>query len=140
MIRSAVLADAPAIARLMTQLGYATAADEMKERLLGILPHTDYMTCVAESAGEVVGLIGAGRSRYYEKNGVYGRLLALVVDETWRGRGVGALLVAEAERWLTERGVTSVIVNSGRQRREAHRFYRRLGYLETGVRFVKSLP
>ena len=138
-IRSAAPADSPAIARLMTQLGYATSADEMKERLLGILPHPDYMTYVAEAEGEVVGIIGSGIGRYYEKDGAYGRLLALVVDESWRGRGVGALLVAEAERRLQERGATSVIVNSGSQRGEAHRFYGRLGYSETGLRFVKSL-
>lgn len=138
-IRSAGLPDSSAIARLMTQLGYATSADEMKERLLDILLHPDYITYVAELEGEIVGIIGAGISPYYEKDGTYGRLLALEVDEKWRGRGVGALLVAEAERWLQERGVTWVIVNSGSQRSEAHRFYRRLGYRETGLRFVKSL-
>ena len=139
MIRSAVLADSPALARLTTQLGYETSADEMEERLLVILPHPDYLTCVAELEERVVGIVGVGVGRYYEKNGAYGRLLALVVDEAWRGRGVGASLVAEAERRLRERGVTSVIVNSGSQRDEAHRFYRQLGYRETGLRFVKSL-
>lgn len=139
-IRSATLADSPAIAGLMTQLGYPTSPDEMKERLLGILPHPDYETFVAESAGHVVGIVGLGVGRYYEKGGDYGRLLALVVDEGQRGRGVGASLVAEAERWLKERGVSAVIVNSGSRRGDAHRFYRRLGYKETGLRFVKSLP
>lgn len=139
MIRSAILADSPAIARLMTQLGYTTSSDQMKERLLGLLPHPDYITFVAEFKGHCVGIIGVGVGRYYEKDGVYGRLLALVVDKRQRGRGVGASLVAEAEGWLKERGVTSVIVNSGSQRSDAHHFYRRLGYSETGLRFVKSL-
>jgi GNAT superfamily N-acetyltransferase len=98
------------------------------------------MTYVAESAGEVVGVIGAGVGNYYEKNGSYGRLLALVVGERYRGRGVGASLVAEAELWLKGLGASTVIVNSGSQRGEAHRFYRRLGYSETGLRFVKALP
>ena len=138
-IRSAILRDSTAIALLMTQLGYATSADEMRERLAGILPHPDYMTWVAESDAEVVGIIGAGISRYYEKNGVYGRLLALVVDERHRGQGVGASLVGEAERRLKEMGATTLIVNSGSRRGDAHRFYRRLGYRETGLRFVKSL-
>ena len=138
-IRSAILEDSPAIARLMTQLGYATSVDEMEERLAGILPHPDHMTYIAELEGEVVGMIGVGISRYYEKDGAYGRVLALVVDETQRGRGIGASLVAEAERWLKERGAPSVVVNSGSQRGDAHRFYRRLGYSETGLRFVKSL-
>ena len=138
-IRSAVPEDSSALARLMSQLGYATSAGEMQERLLGILRHPDYMTYVAELSGEVVGMIGAGIGRYYERDGDYGRLLALVVDEGLRGRGVGASLVAEAERRLKEAGAGAVIVNSGGQRGGAHRFYRRLGYSETGLRFVKEL-
>ena len=139
IIRSATLEDSAAIARLVTQLGYATSGDEMGKRLADILPHPDYMTCVAELEGQVVGMVGAGIGRYYEKNGYYGRLLALVVEEGRRGQGIGASLVAEAERRLQERGVTSVVVNSGSRRNEAHHFYLRLGYSETGLRFVKSL-
>ena len=106
---------------------------------MSILPRPDYMTYVAELEGEVVGMIGAGIGRYYEKNGSYGRLLALVVEEARRGQRVGASLVAEAERWVREQGATTLSANSGSQRSDAHRFYRRLGYSDTGVRFVKSL-
>lgn len=138
-IRSAFLNDSLAIACLMSQLGYPTSEDEMKARLEAILLDSGYMTFVAECQKEVVGVIGVGVQRYYEKNGTYGRLLALVVDEKWRGLGIGGSLVAEAERWLKEREVSSIVVNSGKQRNEAHRFYKRLGYEETGLRFVKLL-
>ena len=138
-IRNACLEDSPAIARLMSQLGYSMTSDEMKERLKVILSDSDYMTFVAEIETEIVGMIGIGIGRYYERNGAYGRALALVVDEKWRGQGIGKFLVLEAESWFRERGVASVIVNSGKQRHEAHRFYRRLGYEETGLRFVKPL-
>ena len=138
-IRSACLNDSASVAGLMSQLGYATSASEMKQRLEGILPDSDYMTFVAEHRKEVVGVIGVGIYRYYEKNGIYGRLLALVVDEKLKGQGIGVSLVAEAERRLKERGVVSIVVNSGKQRSEAHHFYKRLGYEETGLRFVKSL-
>jgi len=138
-IRDACLRDSSVIARLMSQLGYPTSSDEMKERLAGILPNSDYMTLIAEVQKDAVGVIGIGVNRYYEKNGVYGRLLALVVDERWRGQGIGASLVAQAEHWLKEREVTSIVVNSGKHRDEAHRFYKQLGYEETGVRLVKSL-
>lgn len=97
------------------------------------------MTFVAECQKEVVGVIGVGVFRYYEKNRTYGRLLALVVDKKWRGNGIGKSLVAEAERWLKEREVSSIVVNSGKQRNDAHLFYKRIGYEETGLRFVKLL-
>jgi len=123
----------------MSQLGYPTSSDEMKVRLAAILPDSNYMTFVAEYQKEVIGVIGVGVFRYYEKNGTYGRLLALVVDEKQKGHGIGASLVAEGERWLKEWGVSSIIVNSGKQRKDAHRFYERHGFKETGLRFVKLL-
>ena len=138
-IRSAYLNDSSIVAGLMSQLGYPTSSDEMKQRLEEILRDSNYMTFVAEYQTEVVGVIGVGVYRYYEKNGTYGRLLALVVDEKRRGQGIGAALVAEAERWLKEQGVNSITVNSGKQRNESHRFYGQLGYEETGLRFVKLL-
>jgi predicted N-acetyltransferase YhbS len=138
-IRSACLVDSSSIALLISQLGYPTSTNEMKQRLKGFLLDSNYLTLVAESQKEVVGVIGVGIFRYYEKNGMYGRLLALVVDEKRQGQGIGASLVGEAESWLKEQGVKSVIVNSGKQRNQAHRFYQRLGYEETGLRFVKSL-
>ena len=138
-IREACLNDSASVAGLMSQLGYPTSGEEMKQRLEGILPDSDYMTFVAEHQKDVVGVIGVGIYRYYEQNGTYGRLLALVVDEKLKGQGIGARLVDEAERWMKERGVSSIVVNSGKQRSEAHRFYKRLGYEETGLRFVKSL-
>ena len=138
-IRSACLNDSSPVSGLMSQLGYPTSANDMKQRLEGILPDSNYMTFVAEHRKEVIGIIGIGIYRYYEKNGAYGRLLVLVVDEKRQGQRIGASLVAQAERWLKERGVNSIIVNSGKQRNEAHRFYEQLGYVETGIRFVKSL-
>jgi ribosomal protein S18 acetylase RimI-like enzyme len=139
VIRTASLDDAPEIAHLMSQLGYSTSAAEMKERLRGILSTASYMTFVAEIRGEVVGMVGIGISHYYEKNGVYGRLLALVIDETHRRQGIGASLVERAESWLREHKVTSIVINSSKHRSEAHCLYKRLGYEETGLRFVKSL-
>ncbi|PSB23082.1 GNAT family N-acetyltransferase [filamentous cyanobacterium CCP1] len=138
-IRDACLDDSPALACLISQLGYPTSSNEMKERLSAILIDPNYKTFVAEYQKEVIGIIGVGVGRYYEKNGIYGRLLALVVDEKWRSQGVGASLVAKAECWLKERKATSIVVNSGKQRGAAHRFYERLGYEETGLRLVKLL-
>lgn len=138
-IRTASLDDALAIARLMSQLGYSTSADEMQTRLQNILSTSSYMTLVAEIHKEVVGMVGIGVGFYYEKNGVYGRLLALAIDERYRRQGIGAALVKKAEGWLQEHKVTSIVVNSGTHRKGAHCFYKKLGYEETGLRFVKSL-
>jgi GNAT superfamily N-acetyltransferase len=137
-IRPARMADASALAKLMEHLGYPTMAGEMEARLTALLAHSDYQTLVAECNGHLVGMIGIHLGRYYEKNGVYGRIVALVVEPEHQGQHIGSALVAEGELWLKTRGVETIIVNSGTHRQAAHRFYEHLGYQETGIRFVKT--
>jgi GNAT superfamily N-acetyltransferase len=84
----------------MTQLGYPTSLPQMKSRLTVILADDDYHTALAEVAERVVGMVGVRRGAFYEQDGGYGQFVALVVEDDQRGRGIGSLLVEEAERWL----------------------------------------
>jgi len=138
-IRPATKDDAPGIARLITQLGYPATQAEIESRLAPILAHPDYAMWVAEDSGRVIGLTGVFKHLALEYDGFYGRLLGLVVEEAYRGQGIGRRLLDQTEQWLQERGVNKLTLTSGKQRTEAHKFYRRLGYAETGFRFGKSL-
>jgi len=138
-VRPAHIDDSAAIAELITQLGYPSTEPEMHERLLAIAADADYVTYVAECDGRVAGMIGVRRGVHYERSGPYGQIIALVTAEAFRGRGIGALLVAEGERWLREIGANVVVVTSADHREGAHRFYERLGYDATGRRFFKRL-
>ena len=138
-MRTADLGDAKGIAALVTQLGYDTTAEEMAERLAGLLPDPTYTTFVAHRS-ELLGLAGATISRYFEKNGFYARLGVLVVADSSYGQGVGSALVQAVERWAVSQGAQDLVVNSGNHRHEAHSFYERRGFSATGVRFVKQLP
>jgi GNAT superfamily N-acetyltransferase len=138
-IREAVEEDTPSIATLVTELGYPSTVAEMRRRLVTIGNDANYRTFVAEVAQTVVGLAGVGIAPYYERDGTYGRLLILAVAERYRRRGIGRALVDSAEAWSAAHGATLMLVNRGRHRHDAHRFYERAGYVSTGVRFVKDL-
>jgi GNAT superfamily N-acetyltransferase len=46
--------------------------------------------------------------------------------------------MAEAETWVRSRGCNQLALTTHLRRTEAHEFYRRLGYEETGKRFVRK--
>jgi GNAT superfamily N-acetyltransferase len=139
MIRRARIEDADVAADLVTQLGYPTTPEEMAERFAHLLNDASYAAFVAESEGHVVGLVGTRIGRYFEKNGDYAQILILVVSTTAHNTGAGSALVAAAEEWAREQKAIDIIVNSGRQREDAHRFYQRRGFEWTGLRFKKPL-
>lgn len=63
----------------------------------------------------------------------------LVVDDEHRSTGVGAALLEHFERRARAAGCRTVELDSGRQRLDAHRFYRRLGYEDVSRHFRRSL-
>jgi ribosomal protein S18 acetylase RimI-like enzyme len=139
MIRRAEERDALSLAELMTQLGYRTTTREMSERLRAILCDSNFATFVAVTDDEICGMIGLSVSRSYEHNDRTGRIVALVVAEGMRKRGIGRDLIAAAENYFRGQQIMRVVLNTRFTREEAHRFYEALGYVRTGFRFAKQL-
>jgi GNAT superfamily N-acetyltransferase len=138
-IRRPAETDLPDLATLMAELGYPASPEQLRARLARIHGNQDYATLVAEVDGEVAGMIGLQRGWAYEHDRPFVRILALVVSERMRGRGVGARLVADAEAWADERGAYAVHLTTSLHRDEAHRFYERVGFERTGWRYVRRM-
>ncbi len=129
VIRPARESDREALARLSTQLGYPMTPDEAQERLAPISEHPDHALLVAEADGRVAGWVQVSQSRVFETP-LQAEVAGLVVDEAFRGEGIGRRLLAEAERWARERGCGALRVRSNVIRERAHAFYRREGFGE----------
>jgi GNAT superfamily N-acetyltransferase len=140
MVRPFEAKDGEALADLMTQLGYETRASEMQMRMEAILADKHYATFIAVSDGKVCGMIGTFTCYSYEHNSPGGRILALIVSEKMRGRGVGHALISAAEKDLAQKNIRRIAVNTHLKRKEAHEFYEKVGYTRNGFRFVKELP
>lgn len=139
-IRLATLADSEALARLTTELGYATSPRQMERRLATIVGDLSYRTFVACDGDAIVGLAGTRIGPMYEIDQPYGQIMALVVAGAHRRRGVGVRLVQAAEAHFIERGAAVSIVTSANRRADAHAFYETHGYTFDGRRYKKALP
>ncbi len=129
MIRRALEKDCPRLAELSTELGYPMSAEEASRRLREIAGHPDHALLVAEARTGIAGWIQASVPRIFEAS-LQAEIAGLVVGGEFRGRGIGAALLAAAESWAREKGCRVIRVRSNVVRGRAHDFYRREGYGE----------
>lgn len=125
-IREALAGDAARIAQLCVQLGYDVPLAHVewflglersdRELLVAVVPRVGVVGWVGIAA--VPALLSSARA---DVDG-------LVVEDEYRGHGVGARLLEAAEAWARRRGCTSIRVLSNVIRERAHRFYVRRGF------------
>lgn len=140
IIRQAKIEDYKDICKICCDdLGYNCSEELVKERLEG-LDKNNERVLVAVYNSEVVGYLHAQiyKTLYFEE---LINFLGLAVSKEYRNKKVGTRLVNEIENRAKENGIKKVRVNSGFSRKEAHEFYRSLGYNneKEQIRFLKSL-
>jgi N-acetylglutamate synthase-like GNAT family acetyltransferase len=138
-IRDARPEDAQALARLVRQLGYPTSVEAIAQRVNRLAASNADRLVVAELDEQVVGLASVHVSFSVEYDEPAAKLSAIVVDEGCRRHRIGEALVRAMENEARERGCCLIFLTTAEHRADAHEFYRRLGFEETGRRFAKSL-
>lgn len=133
--------DAGVMVELMSELGYPTSLDDMKKRMERIEANPDYHTFVAIMDAKVAGMVGIRIVWNYESSPPATQISSIVTKSIYRGQGVGTRLIEYVEQWALEHESETVFLTSGSkpERLVAHALYEKLGYIRTGLRFVKSL-
>jgi GNAT superfamily N-acetyltransferase len=126
-LRAAAPADAARIAELFTEEGYPVAPSVVAARL-GRFADDASRVIVADAEGIVIGFVAFHVMPRFEHDDVAVRVLALVVDQGARERGVGRSLLGEVERVATEAGAAFVEVTAGHHRPDARHLYESMGY------------
>ncbi len=140
-IRPLTVRDAAAVTALAAELGYPAAAGSVAHRLAAAIADGGQLALGAEDEdGRLVAWLHASRAPRLQSPPQV-EITALVVAAPRRGQGIGAALVAAAERWARQRGAAELRVRSRSERAGAHRFYRRAGFraLKTQQVFVRDL-
>jgi N-acetylglutamate synthase-like GNAT family acetyltransferase len=138
-IREAGKSDAAVLALLMTDLArHNVSPDDMLNRLRFITESKYDFLFVCEENGIISGLLGFRIRENIEEVSRFGEVSAIVVNAKEKRRGVGRFMMDYAEKLAREMGCKGTWLVSGFAReKEAHLFYKQLGYQTTGYRFVK---
>jgi GNAT superfamily N-acetyltransferase len=126
-IREIGPADISACRLLLSQLGYDLTLQEVKRRYDAIREKQDHAVFVGEQDGQVVALLHIYERPAFDKPPEV-IVQALVVDQNWRGMGIGKSMINIAERWALDRGFSSVALTSSVSRSDARSFYNSIGY------------
>ena len=140
VIREAMITDAAAICCISSKdLGYECEESFVKKRLEK-LDSSREIVFVAEAGGKVAGYVHAEiyNLLYFES---MVNILGLAVASDCRRQGTGKALMHRVEEWAKERGIKEIRLNSGGTRKEAHEFYRAIGFNDekVQVRFLKEV-
>lgn len=97
---------------------------------------TAFVAC--DNGGAIVGFLSLSTAGHFagELDAYIGEL---VVDTSAEGRGVGAALVAAAERRAIEDGHRCITLTTGAANERALGFYHHLGYVNEDVKLTKLL-
>ena len=139
LVRDATVAEAPALAPLLGELGYPVPADALGARMRRMLGRDDQRVLVAERDGDVLGLLALHVFPVLAYDRDLAMIMALVVTESARGLGVGRALIDRAEALSKSLGASRLMVTTHVRRADAHAFYERLGFEFTGRRYVRAI-
>lgn len=141
VIRQAIARDANAIAQLSQQLGYPTTTAAVLYRLEQMQSLKNYAVFVAEIPN--IGVVGWIHAHLYLllQTNLHAEIGGLVVDENYRDRGLGRQLLLQIEQWASQQGCENVYLRSNIIRKQAHVFYKKMGYssIKTSLTFHKRL-
>ncbi len=138
-VRQAESSDAEPVARLLGELGYPTAVDDVPARIDRVNMDGGAVYVAVDAEARVVGVTSLTKQYGLHAAGPVAYIMALVTSSDARGTGVGRALVEEAEKWARAAGCVRLSVTSAERRSDAHAFYPKCGLPYTGRRFSKSL-
>jgi len=142
-IRSASSSEAGKLLPLMEQLGYSQTLEAMTSQINLFLKQDGYGIAVAEetSTSKIVGWIAWSKSILIVSPAIRLHIEGLVVEENYRGNGIGKALMLHVENIAKLNSPCIVDLTSGKRRAKdgSHEFYASLGYHNEGYMAKKYL-
>ncbi|MGE8600156.1 MAG: GNAT family N-acetyltransferase [Acinetobacter calcoaceticus] len=138
-IRAAKWEDTQAICNLLKQMGYPQPLALIQEKFEILHSDPKSQILIAEEEDKVCGFLSLYFIPQIALKGDFAKVCYLCVDENIRSKGVGHLLLQQAEQLARQRDCDRMELHSGEQRTLAHQFYLREGYVDAPKYFRKAL-
>jgi ribosomal protein S18 acetylase RimI-like enzyme len=140
VIRHAAPEDANGLAPLLDALGYPADIETIASRLRALAAADPQGRVLVATQGEqLIGFATLHSTPVLHRATPVGRITGIAVLPSARAVGVGRELLRAAEAYFRALGLERIEVTSGPMHEQAYAFYRRLGYIDQGVRFAKGL-
>lgn len=128
-VRQAETRDISQLTRLSKQLGYIIDEDATSKNIKRLQGSNDSVIWVATDAEIIIGWMQVSYLVRLE-SGEFCEIVGLVVDEQYRGKGIGKLLIAKAAEWCWQKGCSKLKVRTNVTRKNTHHFYEAMGFTE----------
>jgi len=140
-IRTADLSDVDSVYRFVSHLEERSFDfEKFKDRFSENLESDDIIYLVAENESrDVTGFISCQDQQVLHHEGKIFEIQELYVARNYRDRGIGKALFAALQERLSKMDCESLEVTANIKRSDARRFYTKLGFVQTHVKFVKEM-
>lgn len=128
-IREVIAEDATVITRLSYQLGYSISEEQTLQNINALKQNKHHEAFAAIDEQKLIGWIGVSYNISLESPPLC-EIHGLVVDEQYRGKGIGKLLIEKAKQWSSNKGVNKLRLRCNTKRTETHLFYQNIGFTE----------
>lgn len=103
------------------------------------LNNSDYYCLVYEKDNTVIGVLNLRFEKQLHHSDVIAEIMEFVVNPSYRGNGIGKILLEHALKIAVEHQSIQVEVSCNQTRIDSHRFYIREGLHNSHYKFSKSL-
>jgi ribosomal protein S18 acetylase RimI-like enzyme len=101
-------------------------------------PTGHHVTVAVDDHGDVIGTCHT-ELKTGDEHPCPAHVTTLILDEPFRGRGLGRALMDDAFEWCAEQGVDEVSLDTGVRNTGGRRFYARYGFEESQVLLIKRV-
>ena len=128
-IREVAAEDALEISMLSHQLGYSISEQQTLQNINALKRITHNEVFVAVYKEKLIGWTGLSYVTSLTSPPLC-EIHGLIVNEQFRGRGIGKMLIEKAKEWSKNKGTNKLRLRCNIQRTEALLFYQKIGFIE----------